>query len=227
MRFLATIVVGVVALTLGACASSSPTPTGDVEWGGGTGIRAETPASTRTAMSEAESGTGTPLQIETPSSTPTATSEVGADTATPTQAETPLATAGTTPTPAGTPIVGQSEPSLDRQARDEQRRRKVMENIPVGMKTWIDQDTIVYLVPRDAHDLEGGLVAVAHDMPTGTGRSYELETGSDGQARIRLHAEKTRGGSQGEVAALRLEQDPRVETAALQLLTTVERWSKK
>ena len=128
--------------------------------------------------------------------------------------------------PAVVPVVGQSEPSLDRQARDEQRRRKVMENIPVGMKTWIDQDTIVYLVPRDAHDLEGGLVAVAHDMPTGTGRSYELETGSDGQARIRLHAEKTRGGSQGEVAALRLEQDPRVETAALQLLTTVDRWSR-
>ena len=227
MRLLAAIVVGMVALTVAACGSSTPTPTSDVEWAGGAGTQVETPSSTPTTMIDAGSGAGTPLQIETPSSTPTATSEVGADTATPTQAETPLATAGTTPTPAGTPIVGQSEPSLDRQARDEQRRRKVMENIPVGMKTWIDQDTIVYLVPRDAHDLEGGLVAVAHDMPTGTGRSYELETGSDGQARIRLHAEKTRGGSQGEVAALRLEQDPRVETAALQLLTTVERWSKK
>ena len=227
MRFLATIVVGVVALTLGACASSSPTPTGDVEWGGGTGIRAETPASTRTAMSEAESGTGTPLQIETPSSTPTATSEVGADTATPTQAETPSGTAGTTPTPAGAPLVGQSQPVLDHEARDAQRLREVMEEFPERMKIWIDQDTIVYLLNRHPHGSEGDLVAVALYLPTTTVKNYELAIDGNGEASIALYSERTPDSPEGRAASLRLEEDPRVADAALHLLTTVERWSKK
>ncbi len=102
-----------------------------------------------------------------------------------------------------------------------------MEEFPEGMKTWIDQDTIVYLLIRDPHDREGELIAVAQDIPTGAAKNYEVKTDSDGQARISLYAEEAPDSPEGEAAALRLEQDPRVETAALQLLTTIERWSKK
>ena len=132
-----------------------------------------------------------------------------------------------TPTPAGVPIDGQSEPVLHSQGREEQRRREIMAEFPERMKTWIDENTIVYLLIRDPHDREGELIAVAQDMPTGTVKNYELEVDSDGQPGIGLYSGKTRGGSQGEAAAQRLEQDPRVADAALKLLTTVERWSKK
>ena len=168
MRLLAAIVVGVVALTLAACARSTPTPTSDVEWGGGTGT-----------------------QVETPSSTPTAMIEAGSDTGTPTQGET------TTPTPARAPIVGQSQPVLDRQARDEQRLREVMEEFPQGMKTWIDQDTIVYLRIRDPHDREGELVAVGLDLPTGAVKNYELAIDDNGQAGIALYSERTPDSPEG------------------------------
>ena len=220
MRLLAAIVVGVVALTLAACARSTPTPTSDVEWGGGTGTQVETPSSTPTAMIEAGSDTGTPTQGETPSSTPTAIGEVGSDTGTPTQGET------TTPTPARAPIVGQSQPVLDRQARDEQRLREVMEEFPQGLKTWIDQDTIVYLLIRDPHDREGELVAVGLDLPTGAVKNYELAIDDNGQAGIALYSERTPDSPEGRAASLRLEQDPRIAEAALHLLTTVKRWSK-
>ena len=221
------VVFGLAALLVASCARSTPTPTSDVQSGAGTPIQVETPSVTPTATAEAGSGAGTPVQVETPSVTPTAAAETGSGAGELTQLETPLANPRTTPTPAGAPMVGQSEPAIDRRARDEQRRREVMENSPERMRTWIDKDTIVYLVLRDAHDLEGELVAVAHDMPTGASRSYELGTGSDGQASIGLYAKRTPDSPEGRAAALRLEQDPRVTEAALKLLTTVERWSKQ
>ena len=64
------------------------------------------------------------------------------------------------------------------------------------------------------------------DIPTGAVKNYEVKTDSDGLARIKLFAEEAPDSPQGEAAALRLEQDPRVADAALVLLTTVERWSK-
>ena len=227
MRFLAAIVVGMVALTGAAAGSSTPTPTMDVEWAGGAGTQVETPSSTPTAMIEAGSGAGTPLQTETPSNTPTATGEVGSDTVSPTQAETPSGTAGTTPTPAGAPLVGQSQPVLDHEARDAQRLREVMEEFPERMKTWIDQDTIVYLLNRHPHGSEGDLVAVALYLPTKTVKNYELAIDGNGEASIALYSERTPDSPEGRAASLRLEQDTRVAAAALHLLTTVERWSKK
>ncbi len=227
MRFLAAIVVGMVALKGAACGSSPPTPTMDVEWAGGAGTQVETPSSTPTAMIEAGSGAGTPLQTETPSNTPTATGEVGSDTVSPTQAETPSGTAGTTPTPAGAPLVGQSQPVLDHEARDAQRLREVMEEFPERMKTWIDQDTIVYLLNRHPHGSEGDLVAVALYLPTKTVKNYELAIDGNGEASIALYSERTPDSPEGRAASLRLEQDTRVAAAALHLLTTVERWSKK
>ena len=101
-----------------------------------------------------------------------------------------------------------------------------MEEFPERMKIWIDKDTIVYLLIRDPHDREGELIAVAQDIPTGAAKNYEVKTDSDGLARIKLFEEEAPDSPQGEAAALRLEQDPRVADAALVLLTTVERWSK-
>ena len=238
-----------VALTVAACGSSTPTPTSDVEWAGGAGTQVETPSSTPTAMIDAGSGAGTPLQtevssstptptsdvewaggagtqVETPSSTPTATGEVGSDTVSPTQAETPSGTAGTTPTPASAPVVGQSEPAVDHEARDAQRLREVMEEFPERMKTWIDQDTIVYLLNRHPHGSEGDLIAVALYLPTRTVKNYELVIDGNGQASITLYSERTSDSPEGRAASLRLEEDPRVADAALHLLTTVKRWSK-
>ena len=226
MRLLAAIVVGMVALTVAACGSSTPTPTSDVEWAGGAGTQVETPSSTPTTMIDAGSGAGTSLQTETPSSTPTATGEVGSDTMSPTQAETPSGTAGTTPTPAGAPLVGQSQPVLDHEARDAQRLREVMEEFPERMKIWIDQDTIVYLLNRHPHGSEGDLVAVALYLPTRTVKNYELAIDGNGEASIALYSERTPDSAEGRAASLRLEEDPRVADAALHLLTTVERWSK-
>ena len=226
MRLLAAIVVGMVALTVAACGSSTPTPTSDVEWAGGAGTQVETPSSTPTTMIDAGSGAGTSLQTETPSSTPTATGEVGSDTMSPTQAETPSGTAGTTPTPAGAPLVGQSQPVLDHEARDAQRLREVMEEFPERMKIWIDQDTIVYLLNRHPHGSEGDLVAVALYLPTKTVKNYELAIDGNGEASIALYSERTPDSAEGRAASLRLEEDPRVADAALHLLTTVERWSK-
>ena len=131
-----------------------------------------------------------------------------------------------TPTPAGVPIDGQSEPVLDSRGREEQRRREIMAEFPERMKTWIDEDTIVYLLIRDPHDREGELIAVAQDMPTGTVKNYELAVDSDGQPGIVLYSEKTPDSSEGRAASLRLEQDARIAEAALHLLTTVKRWSK-
>ena len=116
---------------------------------------------------------------------------------------------------------------MDRQARDEQRLREVMEEFPQGMKTWIDQDTIVYLLVRDPHDREGDLVAVALYLPTRTVKTYELAIDSNGEASIALYSERTPDSPEGRAASLRLEEDPRVADAGLHLLTTVERWSKK
>ena len=227
MRFLAAIVVGMVALTVAACGSSTPTPTIDVEWAGGAGTQVETPSSTPTAMIEAGSGTRTQLQTETPSNTPTATGEVESDTVSPPQAEAPSDTAGTTPTPAGAPLVGQSQPVLDHQARDAQRLREVMEEFPERMKIWIDEDTIVYLLNRHPHGSEGDLVAVALYLPTRTVKNYELAIDSNGEASIAVYSERTPDSPEGRAASLRLEEDPRVADAGLHLLTTVERWSKK
>ena len=58
------------------------------------------------------------------------------------QVERPLPTPKATPTSAVAPIAGQSQTVLDSQARDELRRREVMENFPERMKTWIDEDTV-------------------------------------------------------------------------------------
>lgn len=194
------VVFGLAALLVASCARSTPTPTSDVQ-----------------------SGAGTPIQVETP----TAAAETGSGAGALTRLETPLANPRTTPTPAGAPMVGQSEPVVDSRAREEQRLREILEEFPERMKIWIDQDTIVYLLPRDPHDLEGELGAVVQDLPTRTVKNYELVTDSDGQASIGLYAERTPNSPEGRAAALRLEQDPRVTEAALKLLTTVERWSKQ
>ena len=63
-----------------------------------------------------------------------------------------------------------------------------MEEFPQGMKTWIDQDTIVYLLVRDPHDREGELVAVGLDLPTGAVKNYELAIDDNGQAGIALYS---------------------------------------
>ena len=221
------VVFGLAALLVASCARSTPTPTSDVQSGAGTPVQVETPSVTPTATAEAGSGAGTPVQVETPSVTPTAAAETGSGAGALTQLETPLANPRTTPTPARAPIVGQSQPVLDHQARDEQRLREVMEEFPQGMKTWIDQDTIVYLLIRDPHDREGELVAVGLDLPTGAVKNYELAIDDNGQAGIALYSERTPDSPEGRAASLRLEQDPRVTEAALKLLTTVERWSKQ
>ena len=173
------VVFGLAALLVASCARSTPTPTSDVQSGAGTPVQVETPSVTPTATAEAGSGAGTLVQVETPSVTPTAAAETGSGAGALTQLETPLANPRTTPTPARAPIVGQSQPVLDHQARDEQRLREVMEEFPQGMKTWIDQDTIVYLLIRDPHDREGELVAVGLDLPTGAVKNYERPTRLD------------------------------------------------
>ena len=95
------------------------------------------------------------------------------------------------------------------------------------MKTWIDQDTIVYLLIRDPHDREGELIAVGLDLLTEAVKNYELAKDGNGQASIALYSERTPDSPEGRAASLRLEQDPSVAAAALHLLTTVERWSKE
>ena len=131
-----------------------------------------------------------------------------------------------TPTPVATPSSGTSQP-LDHQARDAKRLREVMEEFPERMKTWIDQDTIVYLLRRHPHGSKGDLIAVALYLPTRTVKNYELAIDGNGEASIALYSERTPDSPEGRAASLRLEQDPRVAAAALHLLTTVKRWSKK
>ena len=131
-----------------------------------------------------------------------------------------------TPTPVATPSSGTSQP-VDHQARDEQRLREVMEEFPERMKTWIDQDTIVYLLKRHPHGSKGDLIAVALYLPTRTVKNYELAIDGNGEASIALYSERTPDSPEGRAASLRLEQDPRIADAALHLLTTVKRWSKK
>ena len=43
--------------------------------------------------------------------------------------------------------------------------RNSIARIPADKKTWLDPDTVVYLLPADPHDLDGAEVAVAHHIP--------------------------------------------------------------
>ena len=76
MRFLAAIVVGMVALTVAACGSSTPTPTIDVEWAGRAGTQRSTATPVPADPNSVQWGGGTGIQLKTPTPVPVATKSV-------------------------------------------------------------------------------------------------------------------------------------------------------
>ena len=100
-------------------------------------------------------------------------SPVGQLAATPMPTPRPTGRVSLSPTP--TPAVIPGQPQVDRAKKAEQRRREAMANFPDEKITWIDQDTLVYVLSADPHDLSGPKVAVAQHLPTGAALNYELD----------------------------------------------------
>ena len=73
-----------------------------------------------------------------------------------------------------TPAVVPGEPQIDRHEEAEQRLRRAMANFPAGHIDWVDEDTVVYVLAADPHDLAGTKVAVAHYLPTSAAITYSL-----------------------------------------------------
>ena len=49
-----------------------------------------------------------------------------------------------------------------------------MANFPAGHIDWVDEDTVVYVLAADPHDLAGTKVAVAHQLLTSAAITYSL-----------------------------------------------------
>ena len=73
-----------------------------------------------------------------------------------------------------TPAVVPGELQSDRHEEAEQRLRRAMANFPAGHIDWVDEDTVVYVLAADPHDLAGTKVAVAHHLPTSAAITYSL-----------------------------------------------------
>lgn len=115
--------------------------------------------------------------------------------------------AAATPVPAFAP--GAALP--DRAVIERQELRDAIGRIPDSAKQWIGSDVVVYLLPRDPHDLSGPKLAVAHDLPTATALNF------DGPGRPPF---AERGGSHpAAVEALaRMKADPQLKSAVDRLL---------
>ena len=120
-----------------------------------------------------------------------------------------------TPTPVVVPVPGESQLVLDRQARDEQRMRQVLSNFPEKNIVWVDQDTVVYRILADPHDLAGPKVAVAYHIPTQTIASYMLDKATD---LVILAGEELDHHPDAPTVVARMKRDPRVREAVEKLL---------
>ena len=120
-----------------------------------------------------------------------------------------------TPTPVVGPVPGESQRVLDRQAGDERRMRQVLSNFPERNIVWVDQDTVVYRILADPHDLAGPKVAVAYHIPTRTIASYMLDKATD---LVILAGEELDHHPHAPAVVARMKRDPRVREAVEKLL---------
>ena len=109
-----------------------------------------------------------------------------------------------------TPDVALGEPSsLD--AMLEGRLQAAIDNIPHNKKIWIDDETVVYLLPADPHDFNGAQVAVAHHLPSKAAITYDAP-GAD------PYSEDVGDHPDARTAADRMTQNPKVADAVAALL---------
>ena len=93
----------------------------------------------------------------------------------------------------------------------EGRLQAAIDNIPYDEKIWIDDDTVVYLLPADPHDFNGAQVAVAHHLPSKAAITYD----APGAA---AYAEDVEDHPDARAAVDRMAQDPQVADAVAILL---------
>ena len=121
------------------------------------------------------------------------------------------AASNATPTPAVVP----GQPQVDRVKEAEKRRRQVMARFETEEITWIDHDTVVYVLPTDPHDLGGPKVAVAQHLPTGAALNYDL----DGVRGLIVKVAKgVEIHPDAPAEAARMDGNPDVRSAAYRLL---------
>lgn len=115
------------------------------------------------------------------------------------------------PTVAPASQNGDATHDADRHLQVEEQLRTAIDNIPSDLKIWIDEDTVVYVLPRDPHAFSGDKIAVAHHLPTAAVKNYAA-SGEDS------FAEDTAHHPDAKAAADRMHQDPRVANAVSDLL---------
>ena len=113
-----------------------------------------------------------------------------------------------TPTPTPNVVLGEPSP-LDEML--EGRLQAAIDNIPDDKKIWIDDDTVVYLLPADPHDFNGAQVAVAHHLPSKAAINYDAPG-------VAAYAEDVGEHPDARAAADRMAQDPKVANAVATLL---------
>ena len=114
------------------------------------------------------------------------------------------------------PILGTyssetAQPPSSLDAMLEGRLQAAIDNIPDDKKIWIDDDTVVYLLPADPHDFNGAQVAVAHHLPSKTAITYDAP-GAD------AYAEDLGDHPDARAVADRMAQNPQVADAVATLL---------